>query len=103
MKPSVFDSKMDILKKRKASAEKNVKKHSELKLKWEKEIEKIDKDIIALNRKYSDLSAEEMAEAMKLYLMQKEEKEKAQKQSSDNQIESNHLSGYNGGNYNEKI
>ena len=102
MKESVFQEKMNNLKKKKEQVNASIKKYKEKLSKCEAEISDIDKQILLLNHKYSALSAEEMAEAMALYKKQKEENQLKEKEADKSQVSSNDNTNiYGGHNQNE--
>ncbi len=67
MRDNVYRDKMIMLKKKREQAEKNIGKHTELREKWQKELRKIDLDIMELQSLYNKLSAEELTEAIAMY------------------------------------
>ncbi len=97
MKESVFQEKMNNLKKKKEQLNDSIKKHKAKVAKYESEVDEVDKQILILNHKYSALSAEEMVEALALYKKQKEEKENQLKETEKNQVSSNDNNNIYGG------
>lgn len=75
MKDVTFDKKLALLKKRLKQAERNVVKYTALCEKWQKEVDSVNGEIYELNGKHSQLSAEQVTEAIAMYKKMKEQKE----------------------------
>ena len=86
MRDSTFNNKISVLKKKRAQAEKNVQKYTELREKWQKEMRSVDLEILEINSRYSKLSAEEMSEAIAMYKQTQANQSEQTKNEIPNQV-----------------